>query len=333
MKRKLASIQRILDVSPIEEADTIETVQVLGWQVVARKDDFKPDDLCVYVEIDSVLPDRPEFDFLRKAKFRVKTIRLRGQISQGICFPLSILPNGEYSVGDDVTDIIGVEKWEPSVPIQLRGIMKRFRPHWIRKTDEPRLQSFPEVLEEIRGLSLYITRKDDGTSFTAYLKDGEFGVCSRKVDLKENDDNTYWKMARKLNLEEKLSSLPFNAAIQGELVGPQIQGNRLGLKEHELRIFNVWNIDEQKFLDFEPFIETVLLKLRLDPVSIIEYGYIHEKSHDVKTFLEMARGTYPNGQPREGIVIRPMVEQYSKALEGRLSFKVINNDFLLKYGE
>ena len=112
--RKLASIQKIVSLEPIKDADKIEKATVLGWElVVAKKDNFKVGDLVVYCEVDSILPDKPEFEFLRERKFRIKTIKLRGQVSQGICFPLSILPKAKYNEGEDVTEVFGARKYDP----------------------------------------------------------------------------------------------------------------------------------------------------------------------------------------------------------------------------
>ena len=111
--RKLVSIQEIKDIKPIENADKIEVVKVLGWNVVVKKDEFKIGDKIVYAEIDSLFPEKEEFEFLRDRHFRIRTIRLRGQVSQGICFPMDILPEGNYEIGDDVTKILGVTKYEP----------------------------------------------------------------------------------------------------------------------------------------------------------------------------------------------------------------------------
>ena len=104
--RHLASIQKILNINPIEGADKIEQARVKGWNLVVGKGEFKENDLCVFFEIDSILPDKPEFDFMKNKKFRVKTIRLKGVISQGLALPLSILPEGNYKEDDDVTEIL-----------------------------------------------------------------------------------------------------------------------------------------------------------------------------------------------------------------------------------
>ena len=140
VNRKLASIRKIGSVSPVEGADNIELVHVDGWQCISKKGDFKEGDFCVYFEIDSFLPIRPEFEFLRKSSyrkmggkegFRLKTIRLRGQLSQGLAMPIQLfkeLPYEGYELfkeddhgygnGYDVTETLGVTKYEPPIPAQ-----------------------------------------------------------------------------------------------------------------------------------------------------------------------------------------------------------------------
>ena len=206
MERKLASVQRILSVAPIDGADAIVKATVLGWELVVKKDEFKPGDLCVYMEIDSLVPERPEFEFLRPRSFRIRTVRLRKQVSQGIAFPLSILPEGGSPAeeGLDVTTLLGVRKYEAPVSIQLSGQVKGSFPAFLRTTDEMRIQAFPEVLVRHRGTVFYLTEKLDGTSMTVYHRQGEFGVCSRNWDLLEAPGNTLWRVARELGLEEKL---------------------------------------------------------------------------------------------------------------------------------
>ena len=156
---RLASIQTVNAVEPIPNADAIEKIRVLGWWVVVKKGEHRPGDKLVYCEIDSLLPERPEFEFLRReqlqagpdrrrpaqtilpAGFRIKTVKLRGQVSQGICFPLSILPPGAPTEeGADVTDLLGVLKWEPPLPVGMGGKVKGQFPGFLPKTDETRVQ-------------------------------------------------------------------------------------------------------------------------------------------------------------------------------------------------
>jgi RNA ligase (TIGR02306 family) len=355
MERKLASIQRVVSVESIPGADFIERIQVLGWRLVAKKGDFKPGDLCVYFEIDSVLPPAPEFEFLRERKFRIRTVKLRGAVSQGLAMPLSMVTDRDGTslqeiadenevlfdvVGDDMTELIGVTKYEPPVSVNLSGLtLGPFPAHLIPKTDEQRLQSFPGVLDEIADTSVYTTVKLEGTSATYYLApDGHFGVCSRNLELKPDLANIFWQLAEKYEIEatlRKLAEKGMHYAIQGEACGPKISGNRMGLKEHRLFVFNLYDIDQQD--DVIPsFIGGQSLSFfgKLEGVPLIEFLTPEQQPKTVDEWLAYADRKDAEGRPIEGVVVRPMGgSAWSPTLQGRLSFKVVNNAYLLAHGD
>lgn len=339
MDRKLASIQVIKELSLINGADAILCAKVLGWECVVKKSEFTVNDKCVYFEIDSVLPIATWNDHLRKEegkKLRVKTIRLRGQLSQGLALPLSILPQGDYEVGQDVTSIVNVEKYEPVVPAHLSGMAKGNFPAFLHKTDETRLQSEPRVLDEAisKGLMLVGTLKMDGTSFTAYRRDADFGVCSRNLNLKETEDNAHWRMVRKLKLEEILRSEPTNLCIQGEMAGPSIQGNRMGFKQVDLYLFNLYDIDTGKYFSHnELYVFAKKHGLNVVPtVHRLDFAVVGPM--DANHLINISNNlNYDNGTPAEGIVWRSACETYSEVFKGRMSFKTISNRYLLAYKE
>ena len=333
--RKLATIQKIKDLQPIAGADRIERATVLGWHVVVKKGDFQVGDYCVYCEIDSLLPEKPEFEFLRPRKFRIKTVRLRKQISQGIAFPTSILDDYEdveIKEGADVTDLIGVKKYEPPIPITMGGNVKGAFPGFIPKTDEIRIQSMPDVLtrSENRGKRCYVTEKIDGTSATYYLKDGEFGVCSRNLELRESEKNIHWIAARQYDLAARLRGLNQNIAIQVEIIGPKIQKDKYALAKPQLMVFNVFDINRYEFLSYEDFV-SFTETLKLETVPILRDDYVLGQD-DVDSLVRMSEGKSVVNPKilREGIVIRSVVETRDPEI-GRLSFKVINPLFLLKF--
>lgn len=337
--RKLASIQKIKALEPIEGADAIEKATVLGWQLVVKKEEFKVGDMVVYCEIDSIMPDKPEFEFLKPRGMRIKTARLRGQISQGICFPLSILPNDfEIKEDSDCTEVLGIIKYEPVLPASLGGMAKGKFPSFIPKTDETRVQVLQSVLDKYKGEKCYITEKLDGSSATYYFKDNEFGVCSRNLDLLESAENSFWKVARQMDIENKLRSLGKNISIQGELIGEGIQNNKLKLKGQTVRFFNAFDIDKFQYLNFSDF-SGLLKQLDLPMVPIITLDY--ELENDIDTIVKMAtiKSQMLKDVWAEGIVIRPYTEKTDLLLSnenfvnGRVSFKAINPEFLLKYGE
>lgn len=337
--RKLASIQTIKALEPIENADAIEKATVLGWQLVVKKGEFNVGDLCVYCEIDSLMPDKPEFEFLKPRGMRIKTVRLRGQISQGIAFPLSILPPMEQVSEDmDVTEILGITKYEPPIPACLAGKVKGKFPSFIPRTDETRVQVLQKLLDKYQGELCYITEKLDGSSATYYVNEDIFGVCSRNLDLLEDESNSFWKVARQLNIEEKLRSLQMNIALQGELVGEGVQDNKLKLRGQTVYFFNAFDIDKFQYVDFEAF--TVLMdSLELKTVPVIDPAfYLH---NDIDAWVAAAtRKSLVNATVwAEGIVVRPLKEKLDLLLSnenfntGRVTFKVINPEFLLRYGE
>lgn len=208
--RKLASIQKIKSLTPIQDADKIELATVLGWHVIVSKNDgFKVGDKVVYFEIDSILPDIPEFEFLKKrTKLRVKTIKLRGVISQGLVISIEQarkiasvfgMPlSDELKVGDDISANLKVEKYEEYEDEIFESSSKKhenplMRFAWYRKlfakprvkkefpsdcvsiTDEPRIQTLSEEFEKWRDekIPFTITEKYDGMSATYVLKKGK----------------------------------------------------------------------------------------------------------------------------------------------------------------
>lgn len=339
-ERKLVTIRRVSEVLPIEGADQIELAKIDGWQCVVKKSEFKVGDYGVYFEIDSFLPIREQYEFLRKScykrmadgreGFRIKTMKLRKVLSQGLLLSLKEFPDLEKYLGDiiiDLSELLGVVKYEPQIPTQLSGLVKGAFPYFIPKTDEERVQNLQEVLTANKGLSCYVSEKVDGASVTYYLKDGEFGVCSRNLELKETDGNTLWRMARELMIEEKLKAENISIALQGELIGEGINGNSLKLLGNRVLFFNVFDIIQGKYLDWNAAAQFIA-KLGLEMVPILECPF--SLTDDMNVLLEKAKG-FSNINPkvlREGIVIRPIFEtQYNGE---RLSMKAISNDYLLK---
>lgn len=337
--RKLASIQRIKALEMIPDAEAIEKATVLGWQLVVKKGEFKVGDLCVYCEIDSLFPNKPEFEFLKPRGMRIRTIRLRGQISQGICFPLSVL-SGDFEIEEnkDCTEILEITKYEPPIPACLNGKVKSAFPSFIPKTDETRVQVLQELLDTCNGELCFVTEKLDGSSVTYFIKDGEFGVCSRNLELLEDENNSLWKVAHTLNIETKLKSLNGNYALQGELIGEGIQSNKYMLKGQTAYFFNLFNIDEYRYESNE-MLETILKKLELNSVPILSKDYL--LTNNIETLVEQSKIKSALNKDiwAEGIIIRPIETDKYKMVSnnllnsGRISFKVINPEFLLKFSE
>jgi len=333
--RKLASVQRVLALHPIPTADAIELAQINGWQCVVKKGEFQIGDLGVYFEIDAVPPDRPMFDFLwkgqakRPGSLRIRTVRLRGALSQGLLMPLGLFTEAEGTQeGADLTGALEVYKYEPPPPDGMGDYRGPF-PALVVKTDEMRIQSFPQLIDELRGKPYVCTLKCDGTSATFCMWEGEFHVCGRNHSISDAD-NIFWRVARRYNLPEIMAQYP-DLALQGEVVGPGIQKNRLGLKAVDFRAFNLYDMRNGRSLDHAEcfaFYE----KHGIPAAPVIEEG--QDFQHTVESLLQVAEGLYPDTKNEmEGIVIRPLVGQFSQTLAGRLSFKAINNRFLLKGGD
>src|SRR5574341_708158 len=319
MERKLASIQEIAEINEIPGADNIQVATVKGWKLVVKRDEFNVGDKAVYCEIDSFLPIREEFEFLRKSSFkkmgeqegfRLKTIKLRGQVSQGLLLPVTILKDKIYAdqykalnIGDDVSEALGIWKYEPPIPAELSGVMKGSFPNFIPKTDEERIQNLTEVYANFKKSNFYVTEKLDGSSATYYMNNGVFGVCSRNIDLLESEGNSFWKVARQLKLEEKMKESERNICLQGELIGEGIQGNPYKLKGQQVRFFNVFDIDEQRYLSLNELGEIIeWFQLDTVPFVLIDYS-LPETIDELLAFAE-GKSILNQNTDREGLVIR-----------------------------
>ena len=318
--RKLASVRRIAELKPIENADAIEAARVDGWWVVSKKGEFNVDDLAVYFEIDSWIPENIAPFLFKGREFngvkgeRLRTIKLRGQVSQGLLLPLP--PGCDDEEGTDLTNELGIQKWEKPIPAQLQGQMRGNFPSFLRKTDQERIQNKLEMLDSDELWE--VTTKLDGSSMTVYWYEGVFGVCSRNVDLKmDQEGNAFVDTAKKVFDNCDFSGL----AIQGELMGPGIQGNRENLKVHTFFVFDIWVIPEQRYYTPEERQE-FCDAMQLQHVPILHYGD-SIKGRTLDEMLNDADLTPSLNHPiAEGLVF--------KRLDGQDSFKVISNRFLLK---
>jgi RNA ligase (TIGR02306 family) len=340
MERKLATVRRIKEILPIEGADRIELAVVDGWKVVVAKDvQHKVGDLVIYCEIDSFLPIREEFEFLRKSSykkmgdqegFRLRTAKMKGQISQGLILPIFVLNPPDTNIyvqpfeGLDVTEMLDIVKYEPPIPANLAGKVKGLFPSFLIKTDEERVQNIAVEYSALCFQSkhqFYVTEKLDGSSATFYINNGEFGVCSRNLELLETENNSFWKVARELKLEENLRALEKNICLQGELIGEGIQGNPYGIKGQTVRFFSVYQIDSRTRLGIKD-LEDICFMIGLQTVPILESNFLLPNT--IEEMLQYAEGKSalnPKTE-REGVVVR--------SLDGTISFKAISNKFLLK---
>lgn len=383
MERKLASIQRVTKLFPIDWADRIEGAEILGWECVVNKNEFKEGDLCVYFEIDSQLPIHPVFEFMANRHYRVKTAKFKKQISQGLALPISILDyfigNPTYNrtpvfkEGDNVTSLIGVTKYDPrpedSNPVSIKknnpivkylmnysafrkiyrvivpGKTKGNFPEFIYKTDETRIQSSPSILTKNRNEPFYFTEKLDGSSATYFYNDklagkrfgifnkdlgNGFGVCSRNLRLVHKDNSNWWKYAVDADMRSIVRAmsgyLGYSVAIQGELIGPNIQENKYKRTTLEFYCYNIFNINSQIYVSFAEKYD-LCYRFGIPTVPVVAKEYLTEE-FTIPYLIALSK--------RESLLKRDVL---AEGIVGRnvkndsISFKVINPEWLLKYKE
>lgn len=334
-ERKLASIRVIEEIKFIEGADSICAYRVGGWWVVDQISKYSIGSKVIYVEIDSWLPHELA-PFLSKGKEprefegikgeRLRTIRLRGQVSQGLLLPLEPTCSNieiELFEGLDVTYPLGIVKYEKPIPAQLAGLIRGNFPSEIPKTDQERIQNLTERFNSFKQYTWTVTEKLDGTSCTFYLdKDGDFHVCSRNLDLKRDENNTYWRVAVGLGIEQAMRDRKdFGIALQGEIIGEGIQGNQYKCKP----VFKAFDV----FFDGEYGSQSLLKTVSegeetFDTVPVLYTGF-KLGGFDIESLLKFADGkSQLNDSIREGLVFQ--CEQDSS-----VSFKVVSDQWLLKY--
>ena len=376
--RQLATIQKIKSIENIPGKDKIgfATFHSTGWKVIVSKSEFKVDDLVVYCEYDSILPIHPVFEFLRPRcfsqkwnGFRISAMKMAGVVSEGICFPLSIMvefspPFKKFEEGMDVTTSMGIVKYDPENEPENEEVIRKdnfvwnwlmrnkflrnyFYPKSIKgwpsyfpaKTDSTRAQVLPRIFEEYQGLPVYVTVKKDGQSGSFGFNKNRLDVCSRNVYYKNENKSNHWIVAKKFNLKKSLKKYIKNnklefAVVQGEVLGPGIQGNKYGYKELTLALFNLYTKKKGEEPKYETWDELARFcyDFNIPSVPFVERREFNWKS--IEELVEYARGNDPDyPTPREGVVIRALdtsVKSISKMWSGFWDFKVINPDFLVK---
>lgn len=348
MSRKLASIQRIYKIEPIEGADRIELAYVLGWQCVVNKGQFNVGDLAVYFEIDSFLPIRPDFEFLRNSSykntdimgegFRLKTQKFRGQVSQGLLLPLSQFNEipANVELGADVTDALNVRKWEIEERVTTGGTVIGTLPYTVPYTDETRVQAAPELIQEFAGIDYYISTKMDGSSHSISIDENGVHVTGHNYEYKDDGNSSFYNFVNERGYKNAIEAFKekeglSTLTIQGEFCGAGIQKNRLKLAKPEWYVFTI--MENGKRVSLNRMLE-ICSEVGLTNVPIEETGDdLPAKYSTVEALLERADGEYPNGGKKEGIVIRPTEPIFCANIGAELSMKVVNNKYLLKNGD
>ena len=354
--RKMATIRKIDALRPIEGADAIECAVVGGWTVVTKKGEYAAGDLAVYCEIDSFIPTAIAPYLTKPGHYaktfegvegeRLRTVKLRGQLSQGLLIPLSVafekfedskFDEGQelsefFFEGNDVSELLGIVKYEAPVPAELAGEVKGMFPSVIPKTDQERVQNLKvELAEWLTNDELHweVTEKLEGSSMTVYMRDGEVGVCSRNLDLKPNADNSLWRAANKYNLPAKLVGIGRNIAIQGEIVGNGIQGNIYQMRDQDFLVYDIYDIDAGRY--FTPGERKAFVAEHgLNHCPVLAYSARLTDTlglTNMEQILKFAEGKSVMGMigcEREGLVF--------KCHEKQVSFKAISNKYLLKHG-
>lgn len=345
MSRKLASIQEVIGVQPIEGADRIELAHVLGWQCVVNKGQFQPGDLGVYFEIDSFLPIRPEFEFMRASSykrtdlmgegFKIRTQKFRGQLSQGLLLPVSQFPEipADAAVGTDVSDILGVRKWEIEEVATTGGTVIGTLPRDIPHTDETRVQAEPELIQAFAGLEYYISTKMDGSSHSIGIDENGFHVCGHNYEYKDDGTSSFYELIKQRGYQAEMETFVKEQGlktltIQGELCAPGIQQNRLKLTKPEWYVFTIREDGKRVGLKR---MQEICKELNMTTVPVEEVDTdLPSRYPTVEDLLKRADGDYPNGGKKEGIVIRPTEPVFCPLISASLSMKVVNNKYLLK---
>ena len=323
----MAYIGMIVGIMPIENADRIEAVVVDcidggEWGGIVQKGEYRIGDRCeVYLQ-DAIVPDTERFAFMEKRRYRVRMIRLRGAPSEVLIMPMQPELYGELDVGTDVTNHLEVQKYTKGLPQSIAGRGGVSFPSFIPKTDEQNFQKVRSLVDAVQKDWFYITEKCDGTSCTFYNDgEGHFGVCSRRIEYKHRE-GLYWQLSEKYGIEAILAENP-GIAIQAEGVGPGIQKNPMGLDEVEMRVFDIYDIKGHHYWDGAEVYE-FCQEYNLPMVRVLKT--LEGANFTADDWRELAEGTYENGNQREGIVVRPVIENYVG--NQRVSFKVIN----LNYG-
>lgn len=349
----LASVQKIVNIEPIPGADAIEKATVLGWPVVVKKGEYNVGDMCCYIQIDTVVPELPAYDFLLERKYRVRTIKLRKQISQGLIVPL---PVGKWKEGADLTDIMGIKKYEkpdnnperfekprmPKLwykkyiyllkynilfklfPFLRKKLRSPFPKHLVSITDEERIQNMPQVLEHYKGKEFVVSYKLDGSSITIIhskvLGKSKFRICSRRFELHDKR-NDWYKVFNQTSFKDEILKIvnhydTNDVIVQGEAIG-KFNGNHHNLPSEQIRLFNIY-VNGRR-LDQKVFQKTCL-KLNIPHCPVYKYAVLNHSLPEILKESEI-KDVLNTAVHAEGLVWR--------CIEDNMSFKVINNNYLL----
>lgn len=351
--RNLVTIQTVSKIQNIEGADFIAlaSMENLGWKCIVKKSDVNVGDKVVYIEIDSLVPVNETFDFLKRTASKkinpdgfegyfIRTMKMKGVLSQGLMLPISLFPqlaSITLEEGMDVTELVGIQQYEAPIPLCIRGEVKGNFPSNCSRSDQCRIHQLLNYFIDYKDMEFEVSIKLDGTSASYIFDKGEYKVCSRNLQLKEDEKNTYWRLSRQYHINEILSKYGRNIMLQGEIIGESIQKNPEKLKGQDFFIYNIFDIDKAEYVDFEE--RTKILNelneigkefdVTLKQVPIIGVQKIFQICPDLESILNYAEGGSLNPSTnREGIVCKSR-----RTENGIIQFKVISNSYLLKLKE
>lgn len=329
--RHLARVVTIDEILPAENADRLAIAVIGGWNVVVGKDDYTAGDRVVFAEIDSLLPvederySLPEWlvgqakpDVEGVLRYRVKTARLRGNISQGILFPLEPFGLTDAADDEDVTEVMDIDKYEPVVPV-AQNIVTTFPLQYAQKSDSERIQNLTKRYDQILEHGWFATEKIDGTAITIANDDGRPMVGSRNWEI-TSEGHDIWRI---IDQDMFLSTTTPGMAVQGELFGEGIQSNPLKIKGRDFRVFNVYDNgkvlprDQWPVWALEREVPRLDITLPATPAELID-------------LVDGMKSTINPKVLAEGVVFHEVNGECLRGL-GRPNFKIISNKFLLKH--
>ena len=334
-ERRLATVEVVAAVTPIPDADAIESAQVRGWTVVVAKGDVAVGDKVVYFEIDSFLPfTDARFEFLRPRGHKtvdetvghvLRTIRLRGVYSQGLVLPVATFPERpDAEPGTDVTTELGITKWEPPVPAELSGtVLGPYVREAAVKTDAERAQNLDDERWHVLAthpVGWIATEKVDGTSATYFQSPTGLRVSGRNWEYERSATNTLWRIADEFDLAGRLEP---GMAVQGEVFGEGIQANPLKIRGQRLAVFAVHR-------DGRPLPRTDWPQWATELAAPTYPLAFPGSPAEAITQVDGLESLITAGRQAEGVVWHTVDGTTFRELDGRGQFKAINNRFLAR---
>lgn len=326
-----------LDIASLENCD---------FSFVIGRDQFKSGDKVLYFPIDSLIPNEIlkklglEGKLAGKEKNRVKSIRLRNEISQGIVASLDLISTLSDRSPESITKFLGVTKYEPPAILEKCGNLLPL-PVGLSAYDIEGCERYSSIIEQLLDQNVAVTEKLEGSNFSVTYSPmlNKFFVNQRNYTIEEivGKEHTWWKTVRSLNLLEKIKDIFVQLVLDspkqepvtlyGEMCGPSIQGNIYKLNQHTIFFFDIKY--GSRYLNFEKFV-FFTNKYNIQTVPILWNNNTLRKFLDGKSVKEASNGKsiLNNNTRREGIVIKPYFEQFCPELSGRMILKQRSPEYL-----